>query len=94
LLALDPPAALRRRLTTGRLIVRVAGDPSHSLDIVRRFDPGAAIEGPALVLRIANGEEQIPAIVAALVKAGAGIVEVRPEMPALEDVYLHLMRQS
>jgi hypothetical protein len=47
-----------------------------------------------LVLRVANGEEQIPAIVAALVKAGAGIVEVRPEMPALEDVYLHLMRQS
>jgi ABC-2 type transport system ATP-binding protein len=94
LLALDPPAALRRRLTTGRLIVRVAGDPSRSLDTVRRFDPGAAIEGPALVLRVANGEAQIPAIVAALVKAGAGIIEVRPEMPALEDVYLHLMRQS
>jgi ABC-2 type transport system ATP-binding protein len=94
LLALDRPAALRRRLTTGRLIVRVAGDPSRSLDTVRRFDPGAAIEGPALVLRVANGEEQIPSIVAALVKAGAGIVEIRPEMPALEDVYLHLMRQS
>jgi len=94
LLAIDRPAALRRRLTTGRLIVRVTGDPSRSLDTVRRFDPGAAIEGPALVLRVANGEEQIPSIVAALVKAGAGIVEVRPEMPALEDVYLHLMRRS
>jgi ABC-2 type transport system ATP-binding protein len=94
LLAIDRPAALRRRLTTGRLIVRVTGDPSRSLDTVRRFDPGAAIEGPALVLRVANGEEQIPSIVATLVKAGAGIVEVRPEMPALEDVYLHLMRRS
>lgn len=94
LLAIDRPAALRRRLTTGRLIVRVTGDPSRSLDTVRRFDPGAAIEGPALVLRVANGEEQIPSIVTALVKAGAGIVEVRPEMPALEDVYLHLMRRS
>jgi ABC-2 type transport system ATP-binding protein len=94
LLAIDRPAALRRRLTTGRLIVRVTGEPSRSLDTVRRFDPGATIEGPALVLTVANGEEQIPAIVAALVKAGAGIVEVRPEMPALEDVYLHLMRRS
>jgi ABC-2 type transport system ATP-binding protein len=94
LLAIDRPAALRRRLTTGRLIVRVTGDPSRSLDTVRRFDPGAAVEGPALVLKVASGEEQIPSIVAALVKAGAGIVEVRPEMPALEDVYLHLMRQS
>src|SRR5205823_7408413 len=28
LLALDRPAALRRRLTTGRVIVRVTGDPS------------------------------------------------------------------
>ena len=91
LLAIDRPAALRRRLTTGRLIVRVTGDPSGSLNTVRRFDPGAAIEGPALVLKVANGEEQIPSIVAALVKAGAGIVEVRPEMPALEDVYLHLV---
>jgi hypothetical protein len=32
--------------------------------------------------------------VAALVAAGAGIVEVRPETPALEDVYLHLVGDS
>jgi len=91
LLAIDRPAALRRRLTTGRLIVRVIGDPALSLETVRRFDPAAAIEGPALVLKVADVEERTPAIVAALVTAGAGVVEVRPEMPALEDAYLRLM---
>jgi ABC-2 type transport system ATP-binding protein len=91
LLAIDRPAALRRRLTTGRLIVRVTGDPARSLEAVRRFDPAAAIEGPALVLKVSDAEERTPAIVAALVAAGAGVVEVRPEMPALEDAYLRLM---
>src|SRR5262245_32342116 len=91
LLAIDRPAALRRRLTTGRLIVRVTGDPARSLETVRRFDPAAAIEGPALVLKVADAEERTPAIVAALVAAGASVVEVRPEMPALEDAYLHLV---
>ena len=91
LLAIDRPAALRRRLATGRLIVRVTGDPARSLETLRRFDPAAAIEGAALVVNVVDAEERTPAIVAALVAAGAGVVEVRPEMPALEDAYLHLM---
>ena len=43
------------------------------------------------MLKVADAEERTPAIVAALVAAGAGVVEVRPEMPALEDAYLRLM---
>ena len=94
LVAIDQPAALRRRLTTGRLIVRVAGDPSSLVDTVHALlGPGAdvAIEGAALTLRVAHPDRQTPALVAALVAAGAQILEVRAEMPALEDVYLHLM---
>ena len=94
LLALDRPAALRQRLTTGRLIVRVAGDPSEYIDATRAALPDVvdiAVDGVALAVRLANPERQTPALVAALVGAGAPILEVRPEMPALEDVYLHLM---
>ncbi len=94
LVAIDQPAALRRRLTTGRLIVRVAGDPSPLVDTVHALlGPGAnaAIEGAALTLRVAHPDRQTPALVAALVAAGAQILEVRAEMLALEDVYLHLM---
>jgi ABC-2 type transport system ATP-binding protein len=94
LLAIDRPAALRQRLTTGRLIVRVSGDPSSYLQTVRALGPGVAavaIEGAALVLRVADLDRQTPAVVAALVAAGARILEVRAEIPALEDVYLHLV---
>ena len=40
LLALDSPAVLRQRLRTGRVIVRLAGDPAAHLDTARRFDRG------------------------------------------------------
>jgi len=95
LLALDRPAALRQRLTTGRLIVRVAGDPSAYIDATRRALPDlvdVGVDGAALALRLVDPERQTPRLVAALVAAGAQVLEVRPEMPALEDVYHHLMR--
>ena len=94
LLALDRPAALRQRLTTGRLIVRLAADPAVYVDATRTAFPDAvdvAVDGAVLAVRLANPARQTPALVAALVGAGAPILEVRAEMPALEDVYLHLM---
>ncbi len=91
LLALDRPAALRQRLTTGRVIARIAGDASVYLSTARGFDSGAAISRGAIVLTLPHGEHETPAFVRALVAAGADVLEVRPEVPALEDVYLHLM---
>jgi ABC-2 type transport system ATP-binding protein len=90
LLALDPPATLRRRLMTGRVVVRVAGDASALLPTVREFDAGATANGSALAVTVTrNGDT--PSLVRALVQAGADVLEVRPELPALEDVYLHLV---
>jgi ABC-2 type transport system ATP-binding protein len=91
LLAIDRPAVLRRRLKTGRVIVRVAGDPASYLDAARGFDRTAAVDGGALTVVVADTDRETPALVAALVGAGARILEVRPEMPALEDVYLGLV---
>jgi ABC-2 type transport system ATP-binding protein len=91
LLALDHPSALRRRLSTGRVIVRVDGDPSAHLPIVRRFDRAALVDGHAITMQLDDAEGGTPAVVSALTAAGARIVEVRQEIPALEDVYLHLM---
>src|SRR5439155_40045 len=53
-----------------------------------------AIEGAALILRVADLDRQAPALVAALVAGGARILEVRAEIPALEDVYLHLVGET
>ena len=91
LLALDRPAALRRRLRTGRVIVRLSDGAAGQLDVARRFDREAAIDGGTIVVRLGDADNETPALVAALTAAGARIVEVRQEVPALEDVYLHLM---
>ena len=91
LIALDRPAALRRLLTTGRLFVRVAGDPAPYLDAMRAFDSTASIDGGGLIVTLRESERDTPALVRALVGAGAEVLEVRSEIPPLEDVYLHLM---
>jgi ABC-2 type transport system ATP-binding protein len=91
LLALDRPAELRRRLTTGRLLIRVVGSLARALETARAFDSAAAIEGGALIVTLRDSDRDPPALVGALVAAGADILEIRPEVPALEDVYLHLM---
>src|SRR5439155_22520731 len=68
LLAIDRPSALRQRLTTGRLIVRVTGDPALYVETMRAHGPGVtdvAIEGAALMLRVADPDRETPALVAA-----------------------------
>src|SRR5262249_60927263 len=89
--AIDRPAALRRGLTTGRLILRPDGEPTRFLEVVKGIDPLASVDGPLIVATPSDLQRDTPAVVAALVAAGARILEVRPEVPALEDVYLHLM---
>ena len=96
LVAIDEPSALRARLTTGRVIVRVAGNPSVLLGTVHSVvgtDAVHTVDRAALTLRLTDPNRQTPALVKALVAAGAEILEVRPEIPALEDVYLHLMEK-
>jgi ABC-2 type transport system ATP-binding protein len=91
LLAIDRPASLRKRLTTGRVTVKVTGSAAVWLGPARALDPEATAEGGTLNLTVKHPGEEVPALVRALVSSGAQILEVRPEIPALEDVYLHLM---
>src|SRR5580765_7044934 len=48
LLAFDRPEELKRRLSNGRILIRVAGDASRYLDAVRVFDRQASAEGSRL----------------------------------------------
>ena len=94
LIAIDRPRSLRRRLTTGRVILRMSGDAAAQVGTARTV-AGAGTEmtaeGNTLAVHLADPELQTPALVAALVAAGAQLLEVRPEIPALEDVYLNLV---
>jgi hypothetical protein len=52
------------------------------------------VEGPVLLVGIANSAMTTPEVVRRLVEAGAGIETVMPEEPPLEDVYLKLLNPS
>jgi ABC-2 type transport system ATP-binding protein len=91
LLALDTPARLRGRLMTGRVVVRIAGGASKWLETIQPFGEPVQAEGAWLTITLADAERATPLIVKALAAAGADVLEVRPEQPALEDIYLHLV---
>ena len=93
LVALDRPASLRERLLTGRITVRLVEDASRFLRTARAFDPKTVVEPHALVITMGS-DRDVPELVRALVAAGASVLEVRREMPPLEDVYLHLVREN
>jgi len=94
LLAFDRPEVLRRRLSNGRIRIRVAGEASRFLGAARVFDNQATADGSQLSIQLVDPDTQAPAVVRELVNAGAGIVEASPERPALEDVYLHFVNAS
>ena len=91
LLALDATATLGRRLATGRLLIRVTDDTVRYLAIARRLDPTATADAGLLIVSLQDIEHDTPPLVRALVAAGAEIVEVRREIPPLEDLYLYLL---
>jgi ABC-2 type transport system ATP-binding protein len=94
LVAIDTPPSLRRRLTRGRVFVRLSGDAGPYLEAARRIEPRTAVDRETLVFTVADTDRDTPAIVSALAAAGAAIVEVRPDVPAHEDVYLHLVGEQ
>jgi ABC-2 type transport system ATP-binding protein len=91
LVALGTPADLRARLGTGRVIVRLSGDARAWLGCVERLGHAALADGPFLTVTVDKATADTPRLVTALAAAGADILEVRPELPALEEVYLHLV---
>jgi ABC-2 type transport system ATP-binding protein len=91
LLAIDTPASLRHRLIGWAIGIKVAGSASDYLSAVHRFDANATAAGQTLAIRLSEPERDTPELVRTLVESGAAVLEVRPEIVPLEDVYLHLV---
>ena len=91
LVALDTPAALRARLFGSRLLITLTGDAGGFAEMLRHIAGDVRASGSALSIGVADVERAAPAIVRALVEAGADIVTVVPEEAPLEDVYLRLL---
>jgi ABC-2 type transport system ATP-binding protein len=94
LLALDAPANLRRRAAVGHVEVRIDGAAATYIDVAAAMGARATADGAILHVNGINPEERTPALVEALVAAGARIIEVRHEVPGLEDAYLGLVARA
>ena len=96
LLRLGTPANLRIGMFGTGTQVRVVGDATHWIDIVRvlPFVHDTHAEDEVLSVSLDHPDDQNPALVQALVNAGAQIRAVEPISHSLEEVYLELVENE
>jgi ABC-2 type transport system ATP-binding protein len=95
LIALDTPDALRRRVFGHRVRVRLAASaPQHAEAATRAGGRDLQTHEDGFSLAMDNVERDTPAIVRALVEAGAEVIAVIPAQAPLEDVYLALINDQ
>ena len=87
------PAELRHRLYGRATSVTLAEESEAFVEAMRALPFTTEVRASGRTLRIANDAPDVnnPAIVRALVQAGANVMEVKGEAKALEDVYLDLL---
>ena len=91
-IAVASPADLRHRLFGTRAIVRIAGEASAYAGVVA--DAGGTsvtADGESLRFALDDPRQVTPLVVAALVQAGAQVLEVTTEDAPLEEVYFTLI---
>lgn len=93
LIAVGAPAALRRQIFGGRLRVRLAAGNTADLAAVAERAGGreVRIDEDSLTMTVDDPDISVPAIVRALVQAGASVREACDDRPPLEDVYVQLL---
>jgi len=93
LLALDTPAALRRELYGRSVVVHLRQSAADFVEIVRAVPSVRKIDpvDNKLVIQLDDPEANNPALIRALVSAGADVQFVGELRRSLEDVYLQLV---
>ena len=94
LIAIGTPSELRRTVFGHRLHIRLAGSARADAFAAVATSAGATdvrADGLDLTMALESPETTAPAVVRALVNAGAAVREVFDEQRTLEDVYLELL---
>jgi len=98
LIAIGEPATLRRELFGRRLRITfgpAAADPLGFPAIAQRHGArDVESDGRMLTMSLEDPDRDAPAIIAALVSAGAAIREARDEEPTLEELYIKLLQRG
>jgi ABC-2 type transport system ATP-binding protein len=94
LLHLDTPANLRTKLFGIQQVIELGPDAGKWLATVQAlsFVNTAALDGHSIGVTLADPARDKPALIKALVDAGAAIQNVADRQHSLEDVYLQLIR--
>jgi ABC-2 type transport system ATP-binding protein len=94
ILALGTPAALKGAAHDGTEVTVVAdGDPDVAAALLRAEVPGALdahVLGSSVMLTVAAGDGDVPAVVAAAGRAGLTLRDVRVGEPTLETIFISL----
>jgi len=93
LIRVDSPDRLRAGLFGRGVVVRLAGDGAGYINIARSltFVKNVISNNGTLSVQLDDPDGQTPALVQALVNAGAQIRSVMPASHSLEDVYMQLV---
>jgi ABC-2 type transport system ATP-binding protein len=86
------PEELKRELRGDAVTVELDGaDTTQAAELARGIEGVHEVtpDGRRLHLRVDQGAQAVPGILAALDAAGAGVVAVTVSRPSLDDVYLH-----
>jgi ABC-2 type transport system ATP-binding protein len=98
LIAIGEPATLRRELFGRRLRITLgasAADPVNFPAIVQLHGArDVESNDSTLTMSLEDPDRDAPAIIAALVAAGAAIREARDEEPTLEELYIKLLQRG
>ena len=95
LIAADTPAALRGQLFGTRVRIGLVGEVRPYIAVLHGLGiRDAHIYGDTISIDLSHTMIDTPAVVRALVDAGARIESVTPEQPPLEDVYLRLVSED
>ncbi len=92
LIAVGPPAELRRSLWGSATVVQLAEVTAPVEEAARQAGSGAVeVTGNVLTVPIADPERDNPGLVRAIVDAGGQVEFVTESVPTLEEVYLKLI---
>jgi ABC-2 type transport system ATP-binding protein len=98
LVAIGEPTALRREIFGVRLRVRLTGPSPAPPDLIAAAERAGGrdvrSDADGLSMRVEHAEISVPAIVRALVLAGAAIREACDDQVSLEDVYMRLLESG
>ncbi len=94
LLRVDTPANLRQGLWGSRVSVTLRAVSSTHVEAAGRAVPGAEVsvdDDRRLLVTVTDADAQTPALVRALVEAGADVLQVQRDEASLEAVYFDLV---